>query len=152
MIRWHRAGWYLLRRYKSRPVRPPIPVELRHLIRRMATENPLWGEERIANELLLKLGLPVSPLALSANTCRSGYLAAHAAINVGPRPAQPRLGDSRLRLLRRGDGDLPAALWVCGDPSWLAPVTAFQRHDPPDGGLDSAATSRASFQSAIDSS
>jgi hypothetical protein len=27
----------------------------------MATENPLWGEERIANVLLLKLGLKVSP-------------------------------------------------------------------------------------------
>src|SRR5258705_3179571 len=27
----------------------------------MAVENPLWGEERIANELLLKLGLRVSP-------------------------------------------------------------------------------------------
>jgi hypothetical protein len=32
-----------------------------HLIRRMAGENPSWGEERIANELLLKLGLRVSP-------------------------------------------------------------------------------------------
>jgi len=27
----------------------------------MAAENPLWGEERTANELLLKLGLRVSP-------------------------------------------------------------------------------------------
>jgi transposase InsO family protein len=27
----------------------------------MATENPLWGEERIANELLLKLAIRVSP-------------------------------------------------------------------------------------------
>ena len=27
----------------------------------MAGENPSWGEERIANELLLKLGLRVSP-------------------------------------------------------------------------------------------
>jgi transposase InsO family protein len=36
-------------------------VELRELIRRMARENPLWGQERIANELLLKLGLRVSP-------------------------------------------------------------------------------------------
>jgi transposase InsO family protein len=61
MIRWHRAGWRLFWRFKSRPGRPRIPVELCQLIRRMATENPLWGEERIANELLLKLGLRVSP-------------------------------------------------------------------------------------------
>jgi len=27
----------------------------------MANENPSWGEERIANELLLKLGIQVSP-------------------------------------------------------------------------------------------
>jgi len=27
----------------------------------MASENPLWGEERIANELLVKLGICVSP-------------------------------------------------------------------------------------------
>lgn len=30
-------------------------------IHRIAGENPLWGEERIANELLLKLGIRVSP-------------------------------------------------------------------------------------------
>ena len=28
---------------------------------RMATENPSWGQERIANELLLKLGIRISP-------------------------------------------------------------------------------------------
>jgi len=61
MIRWHRAGWRLVWRVKSRPGRPPIPEELRALIRRLATENHLWGEERIANELLLKLGIRVSP-------------------------------------------------------------------------------------------
>jgi transposase InsO family protein len=61
VLRWHRAGWRLFWRGKSRPGRPPIPLELRQLIRRMATENPLWGEERIANELLLKLGLRFSP-------------------------------------------------------------------------------------------
>jgi putative transposase len=61
VLRWHRAGWRLYWRCKSRRGRPPIPLELRQLIRRMATENPLWGEERIANELLLKLGLRVSP-------------------------------------------------------------------------------------------
>ena len=61
LIRWHRASWRLLWRLKSRPGRPPIPQELRMLIRRMGAENPLWGEERIANELLLKLGIRVSP-------------------------------------------------------------------------------------------
>ena len=61
MIRWHRLGWRILWRLKCRAGRPPIPLELRNLIRRMAAENPLWGQERIANELLLKLGYRVSP-------------------------------------------------------------------------------------------
>ena len=61
LIGWHRAGFRLWWRWKSRLGRPPIPKELRELIRRMARENPAWGQERIANELLLKLGLQVSP-------------------------------------------------------------------------------------------
>jgi len=61
LVRWHRAGFRLLWRLKTRPGRPAIPVELRQLIRRMAAENRLWGEERIANELRLKLGICVSP-------------------------------------------------------------------------------------------
>jgi putative transposase len=31
------------------------------LIRQIANENPSWGEERIANEMLLKIGIQVSP-------------------------------------------------------------------------------------------
>jgi hypothetical protein len=58
IVRWHRMGWGILWRWKCRAGRPPIPLELRSLIRRMAAENPLWGEERIANELLVKLGNP----------------------------------------------------------------------------------------------
>jgi len=61
IVRWHRMGWRIFWRWRCRAGRPPIPPELRHLIRRMATENPLWGEERIANELLVKLGIRVSP-------------------------------------------------------------------------------------------
>ncbi|HTT09253.1 MAG TPA: integrase core domain-containing protein [Burkholderiaceae bacterium] len=61
MMRWHRAGWRLLWRIKSKSGRPPICADLRALIRRMANENHLWGEERIANELLLKLGIRISP-------------------------------------------------------------------------------------------
>lgn len=61
ILRWHRAGWRLLWRFKCKAGRPSIPAELRVLIRRMVAENPLWGEERIAGELLVKLGIRVSP-------------------------------------------------------------------------------------------
>ena len=61
LIRWHRHGFRLFWRWKSRPGRPPIPADLQALIRRMARDNPTWGQGRIANELLLKLGLRVSP-------------------------------------------------------------------------------------------
>jgi putative transposase len=60
-ITWHRKGFRLFWRWKSAAGRRPIPVELQRLIRKMARENRSWGEERIANELLLKLGLRVSP-------------------------------------------------------------------------------------------
>jgi transposase InsO family protein len=61
LIRWHREGFRMFWRWKSKMGRPPIPEELKTLIRQMARENPLWGEERISNELLLKLGIRVSP-------------------------------------------------------------------------------------------
>ena len=61
LISWHRAGFRALWRWKSRPGRPPIPIGVQRLIRDMARDNPIWGEERIANELLLKLGIHVSP-------------------------------------------------------------------------------------------
>jgi len=37
------------------------PLELRQLVRRMASDDPLWAEERMANELSVKLGIRVSP-------------------------------------------------------------------------------------------
>jgi transposase InsO family protein len=60
-IGWHRKGFRWFWRYQSMPGRPPLPKDLQALIRRMALENPTWGQERIANELLLKLGLRVPP-------------------------------------------------------------------------------------------
>ena len=60
-LRWHREGFRLFWRWKSRQGRPRIPAELQALMRQMARDNPTWGQERIANELLLKLGLRVSP-------------------------------------------------------------------------------------------
>lgn len=62
LIRWHRKGFRLFRRWKSKPTgRPRLSKDLQQLVRTMAAENPTWGEERIANELKLKLGIRVSP-------------------------------------------------------------------------------------------
>jgi hypothetical protein len=62
LIRWHRKGFRLFWKWKSRPRgRPRVPQQLRELIVEMATQNPTWGEERIADELLLKIGTRISP-------------------------------------------------------------------------------------------
>src|SRR5215472_12483375 len=62
LTRWHREGLPLFWRWRSKPTgRPRLPKPLRQLIREMATQNPTWGQERIANELKLKLGIRVSP-------------------------------------------------------------------------------------------
>ncbi len=62
LIGWHRKGFRLFWRWKSKAIgRPRLPKDLRQLIREMAADNVTWGEERIANELKLKLGIRVSP-------------------------------------------------------------------------------------------
>jgi hypothetical protein len=55
VVRWHRQGFKLYWRWKSRgkPGRPRIEAEIRKLIRRMPRENPLWGTPRIQSELAL---------------------------------------------------------------------------------------------------
>ena len=61
LIGWHRNGFRLFWRWKSRPGRPTLHPEIRALIVRMAGENPTWGQMRVAAELYLKLGILVSP-------------------------------------------------------------------------------------------
>jgi putative transposase len=62
LIRWHRKGFQLFWRCKSRPRgRPKLPTDLQRLIAEMTAANRTWGEERIASELLVKLGIRVSP-------------------------------------------------------------------------------------------
>jgi transposase InsO family protein len=61
VIRWHRTGFrlYWRRKSRSRGGRPKVPVEIRQLIREMSLANRLWGAPRIHGELL-KLGLEVA--------------------------------------------------------------------------------------------
>ncbi len=61
VLRWHRQGFRLFWKRKSRAAtRPPrIPRETCDLIRQMAGDNRLWGADRIRGELL-KLDIRVS--------------------------------------------------------------------------------------------
>jgi putative transposase len=62
LIRWHRKGFQLFWRWKSTSCdRPRVPADLQRLIAEMARANRSWGEERIASELLLNLGIRVRP-------------------------------------------------------------------------------------------
>jgi hypothetical protein len=67
VVKWHRKGFKLCWRWKSRPRGPGRPrahPEIRELIRRMAIENVGWGAPKIHGELL-KLGFEVSERTVS---------------------------------------------------------------------------------------
>jgi putative transposase len=72
VIRWHRQGFRLYWRWKSRnrtTGRPNIDPEIRDLIRRMSCENPTWGAPRIQSELRL-LGYTVAESTVARYMCR----------------------------------------------------------------------------------
>lgn len=58
VVRWHGAGFRMFWRWKSHNIggRPTVDLETRQLIRKISSENPLWGAPRIHGELL-KLGI-----------------------------------------------------------------------------------------------
>jgi putative transposase len=61
LLRWHRQGFKLLWKMKSKPKKrgSRISQETINLIQQMAAENSLWGSERIRGEFL-KLNIRVS--------------------------------------------------------------------------------------------
>ncbi|ABK45120.1 conserved hypothetical protein [Magnetococcus marinus MC-1] len=74
VIKWHKQGFKLYWKRKSRPMRPGrprVPQEVRDLIRQMSRENPLWGAPRIHGELL-KLGYDVGETSVSKYMLRPG--------------------------------------------------------------------------------
>ena len=74
VIAWHRKGFRLYWRWKSRAGkcgRPCVSRETRELIRQMSKANPLWGAPRIHGELL-KLGIEVSQATVAKYMSRQG--------------------------------------------------------------------------------
>ena len=112
LLRWHREAFRLLWRSRSRPGHPRLPADLQRLSARMARSNPTWGEERIAAELLVKLGLRVSPRTVHRSLGRGLGGGGQGATGppVGDRRPEPCPGSGCLRLLRGRDRDVPGAL------------------------------------------
>jgi hypothetical protein len=59
VIHWHRQGFRLYWRWRSKSGRPVVDREVRKVIREMSSANALWGTPRIHGELL-KLGFEIS--------------------------------------------------------------------------------------------
>jgi len=67
VVRWHRAGFRLFWRWKSRPRSPvasEVSAEVKAIILQMAEANLGWGAPRIYGELL-KLGIDIGERSVS---------------------------------------------------------------------------------------
>jgi len=74
VVRWHREGFRLYWRWKSRRGRgrrPRIEPEVRDLIRRMSRENLTWGAPRIQSEIAM-LGYSVAERTVAKYMVRTG--------------------------------------------------------------------------------
>jgi putative transposase len=113
ILRWHRQGFQMLWRWRTRhqqPTQARISIETIELIRRMAHENRLWGAERIRGELI-KLGIRVAKRTVQK------YL---------KRDAQPRPSGQRwATFLENHSKNVWACDFVQTYDIWFRPIFAF---------------------------
>ena len=150
VVRWHREGFRLYWRWKSRARggRPRIRRDLRDLIREMSRANPLWGAPRIHGELL-KLGIEVAPSTVAKYMARCrrppsqswktflhNHAAGIAAMDLFVVPTIDFrllyilviLGHHRRRILSFGVTSHPTAEWIARQINEAFPWTEAPRY------------------------
>ncbi len=105
VIQWHRQGFRLYWRWRSRSGRPSGDREVRKLIREMSSANPLCGAPRIHGELL-KLGIEISQATVAKYMVRRGGTPSPTWRSLS---AQSRRRHSCHRYVRCGIGVVSAA-------------------------------------------
>ena len=137
VVRWHRAGFRVYWRWKSRlrGGRPSVSADARQLIREMSAANPLWAAPRIHGELL-KLGIEV------AQSTVAKYMAKR-------RPGSGRRGRRSCAIMWPACGRYWRHGLPCGPGEQLSTAVRLghpaartatpdlaERHRPSDGGVD----------------
>jgi hypothetical protein len=133
VVAWHRVGFRLFWRLRSRPKRlgrPQVDAEVRTPIRRMVNENPCWGAPRIHGELL-KLGFDVSERTVSRYLRRLSSPDDTRKLWSAFLRKSPR-GHCGHGLLHRADCDLPSLVLFFRHRTRSAQDPPFQRHGTPD--------------------
>ena len=113
VIRWHRKGFRLFWRRKSRSGkvgRPRIPRRHIAFIKRMSEDNPGWGEDRIALELRLKFRVEHS-----TSTIRRYMVPSH----------RPRSGHSWRTFIRSHQEQIFACDFLIQHTAWFDLVYVF---------------------------
>src|SRR6266852_4251817 len=150
VIRWHRAGFRLFWRWKSKSPggRPKLPVDIRTLIRDISLANPLWGAPRIHGELL-KLGITIGQTTVAKYMARNrrppsqgwktflrNHAAGIAALDLFVVPTVSFrvlyglviLRHDRRRLVRVGITSSPTAEWIAGQVTEAFPWDEAPRY------------------------
>jgi hypothetical protein len=141
LVRWHRKGFQLFWRWKSRPRgRPRVPADLRRLIDDMATANRTWGEERIASGIAVEARdscVPSDGEALHAHRCSASR--SHTVADVEHVRAQSRQRRLGVRFLRGDHGLVPRRLRLRGVGSRHSTDSALECDRTSHRRLDGAA-------------
>jgi hypothetical protein len=130
VIGWHRRlsrGYW---RWRSRkPGRPAIPNDHIALIRRISTDHPEWGEDKIAEELAVKLGVRHSTSTIPE--VQGPETRAQRRSDLENVHRESRQADLRGRLPHTNHGILHGRVYLRGHGDRIASHRAHQRHEQP---------------------